>query len=916
MKIIDCRCESMKNPIGISIMHPRLTWKFEDVENGNGQESFEIRFLMQDAVSGNCSLLYESGRITSESHAYVTEGDFCRSRSRIYWELTVWDKRGEKIRTEERHFFEMGLLEETDWKAVWIEPEQEPAVKVANTITMPSQPTDIPEADLRPCQIVRKGVLIGKNVAQARIYATAHGIYRILLNGRRVGTYELAPEPTSYRDYLQVQTYDVTELLQAGDNVITSTIADGWWSGRLGNNGDSVQYGDRLGFLMQMEVLYQDGRREIIATDDSWTSHESPRRYADLLIGEKYDAAFRVDTEKIHIGESDGWIPVHAVEYSLHNLQGQNAPAVKVLEEYPLKETYISPKGEKILDFGQILAGNAAMKLSGVPGDTVTFSYFQEPDKEGNYWYEIGGMNSLHVDTYVLDEQGTGTYDPWFTYRGFRYIRVQTEKGNFEIQDACARLIASDISVDLEIETSNSLVNQLQENISRTLRSNVVSILTDNPDRERAGWTGDAEMIMPTAAYNLNMKQVMVRWLRNAVLEQSENGKMPLVVPHWETYANLRLKTSAGWEDACVLVPWILYQRYGDVRILEEFYPMMEKWVAYQKQRAEEANPRNCPELSGREAENYRYLWNGDFNFGDWLTPSACYNEETGTYTYFTQTLTFMMGTYYYAYTTGIMADISEILGNTEKAAEYRKLHERIRIAAVEEFYEKGLILESEYMGAQVLALHMGFYPEGEEAKLIERIRELVEEKGMDAGFSSAVVIEKILSRYGHSDIAYDFLLNEQFPSWLYEVKQGATGVWESMQAVMPDGTRNGVSFIQPAFCSIGNWMVEGMAGIQPAAPGFEKICLKPELTDRLSFVKAVYRSEQGEIQSCWKQENGEIEVWVKIPANASARIYLPKCSAEQMRKMRQPYVLFRTDAEGHSCLQAESGEYRFRYRV
>lgn len=383
---------------------------------------------------------------------------------------------------------------------------------------------------------------------------------------------------------------------------------------------------------------------------------------------------------------------------------------------------------------------------------------------------------------------------------------------------------------------------------------------------------------------------------------------------------SMQMNSSAGWGDVAVILPWVLYERYGDVRILKENYPMMKKWVGYITDRAKQ-NPPDIGELTPKRAEKLRYIWNADYNFGDWLTPSACYNEETGEYTYYTQTLCYMMGTYYYAFSASIMEKTAAVLGFREDETYYGDLRRKIQEAAIEEIYKTGGILESEYMGAQILALHMGFYPKEDRQKLVDRLTELVKKRGMDAGFSSALLISDTLCQNGFPELAYDLLLNEEFPSWLYEVNQGATSVWESMQAIMPDGTRNAVSFIQPALCSIGNWMIQGMGGISPEEPGFRKIRINPYFTNRLEYVDTRYLSEQGEIHCRWERSAGEVKLRIGIPANTTALIEIREACAGKIKEAGSPIktgngILCINHEDGKTLIEVGSGDYEFHYVV
>lgn len=916
MRTYNLRCDAMENPIGISVAAPRLSWKMEAEERNILQTAYQVT-VSEDGMN---QIVYDSGKVASRDN-FVELPEICTvSGVRYRWRVTVWDNHARQYTSDEESWFEMGLLTERDWVAKWVEPEQQPAVPDDYTGCWgePKQSKIVESDKLRPCPMLRKEFHIRKKAVRARAYATAHGIYRLFLNGKRIGNYELAPEMTCYEQYLQVQTYDITDLLQMGDNVIGAVLADGWWAGRLGHYGIPIQYGDCLALLLQMQIQYEDGTEETIGTDDTFYSGFGERVYADLYIGEKYDANL-ADAGWLQPGyRNNSWTAVIEKDYGYGNLVGQNADHIQVLDIIEAKRIYISPKGEMIIDFGQVMAGNAVMHLKAAPGDEVTLRYFETTDAEGNYWFELDGRNSQMTDTFILDKTGEGDYDPWFTYHGYRYIYISAVSGNIEVKGAKARLIASKSVPAAGITTSNAKVNRLQKNIEWTLRSNMISILTDNPDRERAGWTGDLQMIAPTLCYHADVQSFLRRWLKEAAIEQRENGDVPLVIPNWKLYNDLKMNSSAGWGDVVVIVPWILYERYGDKRILEENYPMMKRWLSYIGERAK-VNPEDIGEITPERAERLKYIWNADANFGDWLTPSACYNRETGEYVYFTQTLCYMMGTYYYAYSTDIMAKTANVLGMEKEAIYYKALSKKIREAAIEEIYKTGGILESEYMGAQILALHMGFYPKEDKQKLVSRLVQLVSERGMDAGFSSALLIFDTLCENGYPQMAYDLLLNEEFPSWLYEVSQGATSVWESMQAIMPDGTRNAVSFIQPALCSIGNWMIQGMGGISPAAPGFRKIRIHPYFTERLDYVEASYLSEQGEIKCRWEQDTKMCRIIVRIPANTTGVVEIHEDDTDKIQENGKQVsqadgVLHVESRDGKTYIEIGSGNYIFTY--
>lgn len=944
LKVYNLRCNALKNPMGISITEPRLTWKIASENRETVQKSFCI------SVRNNNTEIFNSGKIESDDNFYILRDLHLQSRKKYEWTVEVLDNHEETAMSGEYACFEMGLLKKTDWKARWIEPEQHPVFREEHDMyeMMPGlreqmfenntrrrvpdeaggekavengdvQDMTIHEERLFPCPMIRKKFKVNKEIRKARIYATAHGLYQMELNGKKVGDYVMAPEASSYEKYLQVQTYDITDDLLEGDNALGITLADGWWAGRLGSSGESARFGDMLGLLLQIELEYTDHERKIIGSDQSFVSTTNgPRRYADLLIGEKYDASMELPHwSEVDFDDSE-WTNVHVKEYSLDNLTGQNAQHMKVIETIDHVKSYISPKGELMLDCGQDMSGTMTMDLKGEPNAVVTLKYCEEPDKDGNFQYEITGENSIMIDTVVLNDKGEGHYDPWFTYHGYRYVAVYTDCGEIEVSNVKARLTASDIPVTLKLETSNKKLNKLQENIKWTLRSNIISILTDNPDRERSGWTGDTQMIAPTLCFNLDVEAMLDRWLNYCRLEQGKNGEIPAVIPYWDNWNTDMNHSSAGWGDVVVLLPWFLYQKYGDIRILEENYPMMEKWIALEKYRAESANPSNIGEITEERQKYLKYIWNADWNFGDWLTPSACL-DENGNVVIGAQVLCYLMGTYYYVYSISVMEKIAGVLRKHQDEKQYKELKEKIREAAIHELYNRGQIYESEYMGAQILAYHMGLYPEQDKDKLFARIIEQINEKGNDTGFSSALVLPKILCENGESERMYDFLLDERSPSWLYEVNQGATTVWESMLAITPDGKRAACSFIQPAYCSIGNFMVEYMGGISAAEAGFKKIRIHPYVTERLEYSDVSYESVRGPIRCRWERTETKICLDVEIPANTEAEIIFPLAKKENITESGMILALgngirsIKESAEGVTVC-CGSGCYSYQY--
>ena len=901
LTVTNLRCAAMVNPLGITLQHPVLSWIMESGQRGIMQTAYRV-IVTEDSTQLSAEApvaFYDSGRVESEDNQVKLPRLFTQSRVRYYWTVQIWDNKGNTACAGENTacaeapaWFEIGLLYKKDWKAKWAEPVQMPVlfeypVEINNGtpndealhLTALAQVND--ESVLFPPHMLRKVFRLEKPVKKARIYATAHGVYELELNGSKVGDYELAPEVTPYQAYLQVQTYDVTGQLKAGDNCLGAIIGDGWWAGRIGNNGGSQQYGNTIALLAQLMVDFEDGTSCVIPMDQDVKASTGPLRYCDNYMGEKYDAHIRRDGwSTVEFKNTRMWQPCPVKNYGYDNLVGQNADHMKVVKTFEDVKVFRTPKGELVADVGQLIPGALTAHIKGVPHAAITFHYTQELDKDGNYWLEVMGTNSRHEDVYVLDETGEGNYDPLFSQTGFRYVWFEPSFGEIEVSNVKAKMICSPLETTLQFNTSNEKLNKLSENFRWTFLANAPSIPTDDCDRERAGFGGDGQMACETLMWHLDARAFYRRWYREMECEQYPDGMLGFIFPEWKDYKNMikywAKTTSAGWGDAGVLMPWRNYLRYGDKTLLEENYTMMKRYVAWISERAANHNPKDIGEITPERAARLQYIWNADFNFGDWLTPSACYDPKTDTYTYWSQTLTWLLGTYYYAYDTGIMAETAKILGYPEEERYYRTLNERIQAAAIKEFYDTGKIMESEYMGAQVMALHMGFCPPEEEQKVFDRLVAQIEEKGMDTGFISTMVVCDILAKYGRPDMAYNFILNEGFPSWLYMVDHDATTVWETMQAIQPDGTRQAVSFALTTFCSIGNWMVKGMTGIDAAEPGFKRIAIRPYLTDRLDYAGAAYESVYGAISSRWERKENGMAMEVTIPANTTGQILLP----------------------------------------
>lgn len=884
-------CEYLSNPVGIDSKQPLLGWIVKSEKRNTLQRAYQIKVAAtkEDLEKGG-RLLWDTERIESDQSQYVEYAGLpLESRRRYYWNVKVWDNHGNESDVSETAFFEMGLLQQRDWVAKWIEPEQvptkeEPFMPFREAVNFKG--CDLEDIELHPCQMIRKDFFVDKEVIKARIYATAHGVYKLELDGKKIGDIEFAPDYTSYHKYLQYQTYDITTFLNKGPHAIGAVVADGWYTGRIGMTGDSCQYGNTLGLLLQMDIEYSDGTKTIVATDGGFKSSTGPWVYSDIFIGERYDATLEKDGWSCAGYPDRDWKAVNEVQYPFDNLVAQYGEPVRVCEKIDPVEIFISPKGETIIDFGQVMAGRVVFSVEGDAGTVIKLEHCEILDQQKNFLNNILGRYKNQTDIYVCRGQGAETYEPSFTFHGFRYVKISGYPGEVRKENFTAHVLYSGMKKTGQFSCSDERINQLQHNILWSQMGNMLSIPTDCPQRERAGWTGDAQIFAATACYNMNVAPFFKRWLKNVQKDQTPDGQIPIVVPYVKAYypgpgVGRDTHTSAGWGDVATILPWTLYNAYGDKKILEENYGMMAKWVEYIRRTAENDNPENIPgEMREERREKLKYIWNAHFHFGDWLTPSVSFNFETGEINFIQSAIRTMniVPTCFYAYSTELMTKIAAELGKEEDAAYYKGLNDKVKEAFAYEYVDQNGYIRTELQGVYVLALKLGLIPAHLQKNAFDRLVQMIQDNGnkLDTGFLSVPFLLDVLKDGDRMDLAYNLLFQDECPSWLYEVKMGATTIWEAWQAVLPDGRPTMASYNHYAFGCVGDWMYRVIGGLHTSEPGYKKIMIKPEMDERITSASAMLESPYGQIESTWEIKESKMRLKVAIPANTTAEIYLP----------------------------------------
>ena len=892
-------CEYKVNPLGIDVTKPRLSWEIKSGLRDVKQTAYRITAASTvSQLEDEKDLLWDSGRRKSDQSIHIEyEGKTPESRQRIYWRVQVWDNHGNNTISKEIPWWEMALLDSADWKAEWI-----------------TQSWENDREKSARCAYFRKPFTIEREVKSARIYVTCLGLYELELNGRKVGDEVFTPGWTNYHKRLQYQVYDVTDQLVDGENVIGSVLGDGWYRGHFGwweNNRNN--YDEALGLLLQLEIRYEDGEEVTVVTDDSWKAATGPILASDIYNGETYDARGEMPGWSSPGFNDCDWKPVLPLEHSKTLLTASNGEKIRKICEIKPVDYFITPKGEKVFDLGQNMVGWVRLKVKGKPGERVVLKFAEVLDQNGNF-YTDNLRSAKCTDTYILKGSGEEIWEPRFTFHGFRFVQVEEYPGEPTKESITGIVVHSDMKPIGSFECSEPLINRLQQNIQWSQRGNFLDVPTDCPQRdERMGWTGDAQVFAPTASFNFNTACFYAKWLKDLASEQREDGSVPWVVPNvivdgggtgWSDGFG-----ATGWADAAVIIPWTVYQYYGDKRILEQQYDSMKAWVNYMKAHAGDS-----------------LIFDYGFHFGDWLSFSdyMSYRYNAPDYGYAgAHTDKSLIATAYFYYSTTILQKTAEIIGRKKDAEELAKLAAGIKKAWCREFLTDSGRLVSATQTAYAIGLVFGLVPDDKKEIVAKRLADDVKHFGhLTTGFLGTPVLNYALSDFGYPDLAYQLLLNKRYPSWLYPVTKGATTIWERWDGIRPDGSFQTVgmnSFNHYAYGAIGEWLYSFVAGIaiDENEPGYKHILIRPHPGGGLMSTSASIHSVYGKIATDWKIEDGTFNLDVTIPANTTATVYVPAEDIDAItesggRISEAKGIQFLRIEQGCAVFAVGSGQYEF----
>lgn len=845
--------ENRRNPIGLDEVQPRFGWLIDAGGRRNVMQSnYEIRVGTDaQALSKGKNLLWSSGRVKSDASVWVSYGGpVLQPSTRYFWQVRVWDSAGQVSLWSEVAFWQTGLMDAANWQAKWIG-----LATREDSLNWPSP-------------MFRKEFSPKRRVKMATAYITARGLYEAQINGKRVGDSYLTPGWTAYQHRIQYQAYDVTNLLESGDNAVGVTLGSGWYRSYLAWGNRRETYGKELALLFQLDIEYADGSHELVVSDETWQVSTGSITDSEIYHGETIDARLNKPDWSTPNYKAKGWQPVSVKETGKAKIVATYNEPIRKQERFVPQRIFTTPKGEKVIDFGQNLVGWVEVRAIGQAGSKVTLLHSEVLDKAGNFY--IDNLRAAKQKcTYIL--AGTGQaefFEPHFTFQGFRYVQVVDYPGEFTAANFTAVALYSDMPKTGNFTCSNPLVNQLQHNIQWGQRGNFLDVPTDCPQRdERLGWTGDAQAFGRTATFNHDVQGFFVKWLKDVALDQRADGSVPFVIPN---VLGENACGATGWADAATILPWDIYTAYGDRRVLENQYASMKAWVDYMTNNSKDD------------------LWNTGFHFGDWLFFSE--NDDNGGNSAVTYKP--LIQQCFWAHSTQLLVNTANVLGKKDDHAKYSALLERIKTAFNREYVTPNGALVSATQTAYVLALNFDMLPPNLRQQAAKRLVDNIRAYGthLTTGFLGTPYLCHVLTRFGYDDVAYELFLREKYPSWLYPVTMGATTIWERWDGIKPDSTfevPSMNSFNHYAYGAIGDWMYRSVAGLdtEKGVPGYKKIVVKPHIGGGLTEAAAELLTPYGKLVSSWKTEPGFSTLHVEVPPNTTATIYVPAQNTEMMRE-------------------------------
>lgn len=923
---VEPRVEWRVNPLGVETSSPRLSWKVQSSQRGATQSAYRILVASTtNALNAGAGDLWDSGRVSSDETVSIPyRGRPLSSSQKCFWKVQCWDAEGHPSAWSDRAEWTMGLLSPGDWQAQWISFADRSPVHA-----------DRDRLDLPPARYYRTEFHARPRLRRAIVHASALGIYELEINGRKVGDSFFEPGWSDYLQRAYYRTHDVTELLRAGDNALGAVVAEGWYAGYVGygllvgygpNRSGKNFYGKTPALRIQLELEYEDGSRERVMTDDSWkVSDEGPVREADLIMGERYDARMELRGWSSPGFPSARWTPASVATangpaFALFSdtqgsrevnlgfqppavMQAYAAPSIRVTGRIPAKRIASPQPGVALFDLGQNIAGVIQLKVHGKPGERIQIRYGEMLHPDGRLMTE-NLRRARATDYYICrGEVGGETWTPRFTYHGFQYVELTGWSEDPALDAVLGLVLHNDTPLVGHFACSDPVMSRFWTNAVWTQRANFVEVPTDCPQRdERLGWMGDAQIYARTATYNADVAAFFTKWMEDVREAQLGVGAYPDYSPYPMSHGEPRKSFGTAWMDAGVICPWTMWRVYGDTRLIERQWESMQRFMQF------------------RIAASSKGLGVSIGNpWGDWLN----LNEETPIE---------YIDSCYYAHTAQLMAEMAGAIGRNLDSTNYMELRKEIGTAFAARYLDANGVPKVETQTACVLALAFDLIPTHQRgacaASLASRI---ANNKGrMATGFLGTKHLLPALTEAGKNDLALSLFQSREFPSWGYEVVNGATTVWERWDSFTREdgfGRHNAAmnSFSHYSFGAVCEWAFRCLAGIDAETPGYRRVVIRPNppaappqgQKPSMEWVRCDYDSVRGRISSHWKWNQAGLALDIQVPANTVATVEIPANSLRSVTESERPLSRARgvrvlDPAPGRVRVEVGGGEYHF----
>ncbi|KMT65095.1 rhamnosidase [Catenovulum maritimum] len=865
--------EGFVNPIGYYEQVPRFSWQIAADANSQLQQAYQIQVASSLARLANADAdLWDSQKQLSSATSWIKyQGKALSSRQQIFWRVRIWDEQAQISKWSEAASIELGLLANEDWQGQWIRHPETGEMQAFD-----HKNKQFKNKLYRPQYLTTQFIATNKTsdkkstaeIKQARLYITAKGVFNAYINGQKVSEDVMPPGWTPYLQRIETLTYDVTALLNEGENVLAATVAEGWYTGRI--LWPVPREVKPSALLAQLEIQYTDGSRQTVVTDRNWqVTVNGPIRAAGNYDGETYDANYEMPGwNKLGFNHDESWKPVisEALEPQVVLApKRHHASAVKLtLPAISIVDVANPEPGVVVFDMGQNMLGVPELNIPVLANQKVKIRFAEALQK--NTFYTKNMRSAIATDYYTPAQSGVINYVPTFTFHGYRFVEISgfDQSKTPDLSWLKGRVLHSNFDVNANFKSSHAKLNKLAENVVWGLRGNFLDIPTDCPQRdERLGWTGDAQVFAAPSMYMADVYGFWAAWLQTVREEQADDGRIPNFIPTKESKHGRG--SSSGWGDAAVIIPWELYLLTGDAQILKENYDMMQKWLAFHQEKVKD----DLSTMGG---------------FADWLQPHP--KAKEGSQARRGDTSIELISTAYYAHSLDYIAKAAQVLGRDADAASYTASFNRAKVAFRKAYYDEqtkviGAASQTSYLLPLAFGLFDGVDVTNAQQHLLATIASA--DHHLRTGFLGTPLLAPVLQDMGRSDVMYDLLFKETYPSWFYSINNGATTTWERWNSYsLKDGFSKASmnSLNHYAYGAVAKWFYEGILGIKSAGVGFNEINIEPQFNQRLTQASGSYKTPQGEVAVEWSIAQGQLDMQVTIPKNTLANFILPQVQA------------------------------------